>query len=96
MPLDVSLPWLLWVIGIFLIAVAVLRVRDPFARLSDLDRVADNARRYDSWRGGRRTAADSGESGADVMRQLLRRQLLTWAGVGAVGMLLVLAGFVVR
>ncbi len=86
----------LLVAGIALIVIAVWRARAPQARLSELDQLAENARRYDSWRGGRKTAA-GGEvtSGADVMRDRLRRQVRTWIGVGIAGVVLVVASFVV-
>jgi hypothetical protein len=67
--------------------------------MSELDRLADNAKRYESWRGGRSATAaggDDGRSGADVMRDLLRRQVYTWAAVGLVGIVLIVAGFAVR
>ncbi len=88
----------LWVVGIVLIAIAVLRVRVPFARMGELDQLADNAKRYDSWRGGSsRTAAGGGErTGADEMRDVLRRQVYLWVGVGVVGILLVVGGFLYR
>ena len=88
----------LWLLGVALVALAAWRVRSPFARMSELDQIAENARRYESWRGGSRTAAggDNETTGADVMRQMLRRQVYMWVGVGAVGVLLLIAGFVVR
>lgn len=87
----------LWAIGAALLAVAVWRARPALARMSELDRLADNARRYDTWRGASRTAASSGETtGADIMRAMLRRQLYLWAGIGAVGVALIVAGFAVR
>ncbi len=64
--------------------------------MNELDRLAENARRYDSWRGGRSTG-DAGETtGADVMRQMLRRQVVTWSIVGAAGVAMIVAGFVIR
>lgn len=87
----------LWLLGAALIALAAWRVRAPFGRMSELDRLAENARRYESWRGGRSsTAAGDQTTGADIMRQLLRRQVYLWAGVAVVGLVLVLAGFAVR
>jgi hypothetical protein len=87
----------LWVVGIVLVGIAIWRVRPPLTRMNELDRLAENARRYDSWRGGSRlTAADGETTGADVMRQMLRRQVLIWAAVGAVGVVLIVAGFAVR
>lgn len=88
----------LWAAGAAMLAVGVWRARAPYGRMSELDALADNARRYDSWRGGRSsTAAGGGETtGADVMRQLLRRQVYIWAGVAILGIVLILAGFAVR
>jgi hypothetical protein len=91
-----SLTNILWVVGIFMVAVAAIRVRAPYGRMQELDRLADNARRYEGWRGGRKTAAGGGETGADVMRALLRRQVVTWLAVGGVGAVLILLGFLVR
>ena len=63
--------------------------------MNELDRLAENARRYDSWRGGR--SSDDGETtGADVMRKMLRRQVVTWSIVGAAGVAMIVAGFVIR
>jgi hypothetical protein len=78
-----------------MLALAIWRVRAPWARMNELDRLAENARRYDSWRGGRNTGADE-TTGADVMRQMLRRQVVMWAIVGAAGIALIVAGFVIR
>jgi type VI protein secretion system component VasF len=88
----------LWVAGLALVGFAVWRVRGPFARMGELDRLAENARRYDSWRGGRTaSAAGAGDTtGADVMRALLRRQVTLWTAVGLAGVVLIVAGFAVR
>lgn len=64
--------------------------------MNELDRLAENARRYDSWRGGRSTGGADETTGADVMRQMLRRQVLIWTIVGAAGVALIVAGFVIR
>lgn len=88
---------LLWVAGICLVALAAWRIRGPLARANELDRLAENAKRYESWRGASTTTAADGETtGADVMRAMLRRQVYIWAAVGAVGIVLIVAGFVIR
>ena len=66
--------------------------------MNELDRLAQNAARYDSWRGGsRRTAAEEGEkTGADEMREMMRRQVLIDAALGIIGVVLIFAGFAVH
>jgi len=64
--------------------------------MSELDRLAENARRYDSWRGGRSPSGADETTGADVMRAMLRRLVMIWAIVGAAGVALIVAGFVIR
>ncbi len=86
----------LWIGGVALLALAFWRARAPFARIGELDRLAENARRYDSWRGGRSGADSPGTTGADVMRGLLRRQVMAWAAVGTVGVVLLVLGFAIR
>jgi hypothetical protein len=87
----------LWVVGAALLGLAIWQVRAPLARIGELDRLAENARRYDAWRGGGRNAApDSETTGADVMRGLLRRRVYLWAAVGVAGVVLLAAGFAVR
>lgn len=87
----------LWFVGAVLIGLAALKIRLPLARRREMDHLADNAKRYESWRGGSRTAAGGNEvTGAAVMRDMLRRQVYLWLGVGAVGVILVIGGFIVR
>ena len=86
----------LWLAGIGLVAIAIWKIRLPFARLSELDRLAENAKRYESWRGGRANDDDHETTGADVMRQLMRRQVYVWASLGVAGVVLIVIGFVVR
>lgn len=87
----------LWVAGIALLGLGVWRIRTPLARMNELDRLAENAKRYDSWRGGSRsTAADGERTGADEMRDIMRRQVLTWAAVAVLGIVLIVAGFAIR
>lgn len=86
---------LLWLGGAVLVGLSVWRIRRPYARLAELDQLADNARRYDSWRGNRSPAEDR-PSGADVMRELMRRELIIWTVVGVLGVVMVFAGFAIR
>ncbi len=86
----------LWTAGLILLALGLAKVAGPYRRMQELDHLADNAKRYDAWRGGSRTAVGSETTGADVMRQMLRRQTYLWMAVAAVGIALVVAGFVIR
>ena len=87
----------LWLAGLVLLALGIARAAGPYRRMTELDRLAQNDKRYDSWRGGSRLTAAGGETtGADVMRAMLRRQVLIWATVAVVGVVLIVAGFAVR
>ncbi len=87
----------LWVAGFVLIALGIAKASRPFGRMQELDRLADNAKKYDSWRGGSRlTAVDGERTGADEMRDMMRRQAITWAAVAILGIVLIVAGFAVR
>ncbi|MDQ3553469.1 MAG: hypothetical protein M3395_03540 [Chloroflexota bacterium] len=86
----------LWIGGSVLLAVGVMRIRGPLARYRELQATEANLRRYDSWRGGHRTAVDTGTTGADIMRAQLRSTAIRWGAVIAAGIALIVAGFVVR
>jgi hypothetical protein len=84
-------------VGVVLIALAAFNIRLPLARRREMDHLAENAKRYESWRGGSRTAAGGNErSSTDLMRDELRRQVYWWLGVGAIGVVLVVGGFFFR
>jgi hypothetical protein len=84
-------------VGVVLIGLAVYNIRLPLSRLREMNYLADNARRYESWRGGSRTAAGATQdSSAALLRAMLRRQLLWWLGLGVAGFALVIGGFVIR
>jgi hypothetical protein len=89
----------LWGGGALLLLVGALRIRAPRARLQQLDQLDANARRYDAWRGGSRTAVGGpadGRTGADEMRDLLRNQVRLWALAIIAGIVMIVAGFVIR
>jgi hypothetical protein len=93
----VTLNVALWAIGAALVVAAAIKLQAPLGRYRDLKATEANLQRYDSWRGGRRTAAgESTVTGADVMREHLRGQVQRWAAVFVVGVVLVVSGFAVR
>ena len=85
----------LWLGGAILLAIGIWRGRPPYLRMKELDRLAENSRRYESWRGGR-SGPENETTGADVMRDMLRRQVSFWAGIVVLGIVLIVAGFVIR
>jgi hypothetical protein len=83
----------LWIAGVALIVVGYRRARGPWARYQQLKEQDANAARYASWRGGIR---DDSTTGASVAMQILRRQTQVAAGIGVVGIVLVVLGFLIR
>jgi hypothetical protein len=83
----------LWIIGALLLAVGYTRARGPWARYQALKEEDANIARYDAWRGGIR---DTGQTGASVAMQILRRQAQLGAATAVVGVVLIVAGFAVR
>ena len=83
----------LLVLGVVLAILAAARARAPWTRYRALRSQEANIARYEAWRGGLR---DTGPTGASVALDLLRAQLRTDAAIGAVGILLVVAGLVLR
>jgi len=81
------------VVGVVLIVVGVLRAREPYRRYMALKEQDANIARYEAWRGGSRP--DS-RTGASVAMQILRRRAQNGAGIVIVGLVLVIAGFMVR
>lgn len=84
----------LWAAGAVLIVVGVLRARAPWARYQALREQEANVARYEAWRGGLRTS-DDGPTGASLLQAEFRRQAQLGAAIAVVGVVLVLAGFVV-
>jgi hypothetical protein len=83
----------LWIIGALLLAVGYTRARGPWARYQALKEQDANIARYDAWRGGIR---ETGQTGASVAMQILRRQAQLGAATAIVGVVLIVAGFAVR
>jgi hypothetical protein len=80
-------------VGIALIVMGTLRAREPYRRYMALKEQDANIARYEAWRGGSRPES---KTGASVAMDVLRRQAQVNAGVAIAGIVLVVAGFVVR
>jgi threonine/homoserine/homoserine lactone efflux protein len=85
---------ILWVGGALLLWLGYARARGPWARYQDLKAQDANVARYEAWRGGIRE--DPGPTGASVAMAILRRQVQIGAGLGVVGLIAIVAGFVIR
>jgi threonine/homoserine/homoserine lactone efflux protein len=85
---------ILWVGGAILVWLGYTRARGPWARYQDLKAQDANVARYEAWRGGIRE--DSGPTGASVAMAILRRQVQVGAGIGVIGLIAIVAGFVIR
>lgn len=80
-------------VGIALIVVGWSRARGPWARYQALREQDENVARYESWRGGLR---DSGTTGASVAMELLRKQARDGAFIAGAGVVVAIAGLLVR
>ena len=85
----------LWVGGVALVALGAYQVRGPLSRYRALQATEANLRRYDDWRGSR-LVNDSERTGADEMKDYLRGRVRLWGAVIAVGVVLLVVGFLVR
>jgi uncharacterized membrane protein HdeD (DUF308 family) len=90
----VALDAVLWLAGAALIVLGVFQMRAPLARYRALQATEANLRRYDDWRGSR-LVDDSERTGADEMKDYLRLRVRLWSVVVIVGIVLVVAGFIV-
>jgi hypothetical protein len=86
----------LWAAGVILMALGAIRARGPYARYRALQQTDENLRRYEQWRGGHHEEDARQVTGADVMREELRRQLRVWLSLVLVGFFLVLLAFLVN
>jgi hypothetical protein len=84
----------LWIGGVALAALGYTRAKGPWAHYQSLKESDANAARYNAWRGGVRE--DSSSTGAAVAMQILRRRWQQWGAVGVLGIVLVVAGFVIK
>jgi hypothetical protein len=82
----------LWVAGVALVVVGYSRARGPWARYQALREEDANVARYEAWRGGVRS---NDSTGASVAMQVLRRRARDGAAIAGLGIVLVIAGFLV-
>ena len=81
--------------GAALVVVGLARARAPWGRYQALRAREANAERYRAWRGGRGEASGD-TTGADVMKAVLRARVREALLVAGVGVVLAVAGFVIR
>lgn len=87
----------LLVAGLLLVAYGGVRLREPYRRYMALRVQEQNLSRYDSWRGGSRTAVpESRPSSAELMQAELRRQAQRWGLLCIGGFVLLLLAFLLR
>jgi hypothetical protein len=79
--------------GAILVAIGWLRARGPWERYRELKAQDDNLARYEAWRGGVRAES---KTGASVAMEILQRQARLGALVAGLGVVLVIAGLLVR
>jgi len=83
----------LLIVGALLTGIGLSRARQPWARYRALKDQDANIARYEAWRGGLR---DSGQTSASVAMALLRKQARDGAGIATVGVVLAVAGLLIR
>jgi hypothetical protein len=86
----------LWIAGLALLVIGIAQTRAPLARYRSLRATQENLKRYDEWRGNRLTPSDGEKTGADEMMEVLRQRTLLWGAVAVIGVILIVAGFLVR
>ena len=84
----------LWLAGVVLLVLGYQRAKGPWARYQALKEQDANAARYNAWRGGVRS--DDGTTGASVAMAILRRQAQVAGALGAVGIVLIVLGFLIK
>jgi hypothetical protein len=85
---------ILWVAGVVFVLLGYQRAKGPWARYQQLKEQDANAARYNAWRGGVRS--DDGTTGASVAMAILRRQAQVAGALGAVGIVLIVLGFLIK
>jgi hypothetical protein len=70
-------------------------IRAPIGRYRELRETEANLRRYDDWR-GTRLVDDSSRTGADVMKEQLRSRIQLWGAAIGAGVVMIVAGLLLR
>ena len=79
--------------GAALTALGFVRARVPWNRYRALKAQDANIARYEAWRGGLR---DGGPTGASVAMDVLRKQVRDGVVIAGIGILLAIAGLLLR
>jgi hypothetical protein len=79
--------------GAILVAIGWQRARGPWERYRELKAQDENVARYEAWRGGLR---DDSRTGASVAMEILQRRARLGALVAIFGVVLVVAGVLIR
>lgn len=86
---------LLWAAGVAAVIVGWYRLRGPLARYRQLGETEANLRRYETWR-GKPVDSGPGRTGADEMREFMRRQMILWGALITIGIVLIFVGIAIR
>jgi len=79
--------------GAILVVIGWQRARGPWERYRELKAQDENVARYEAWRGGLR---DDSRTGASVAMEILQRRARLGALVAVLGVVLVVAGVLIR
>lgn len=93
MPAPFPLNLFLVLLGVAVVIIGVSRARGPWSRYQALKAQDENIARYESWRGGLR---DTGTTGASIAMELLRKQARDGALIAVAGIVIAVAGFLLR
>ncbi len=83
----------LWGLGVVLVIIGYTRARGPWARYQALKDQDANIARYESWRGGLRS---NETTGASIAMVVLRRQARAAGLIAGLGVVLIVAGFLIQ
>jgi hypothetical protein len=83
-------------LGVILAVLGAWRAWVPYARVRALDADEANLKRYEAWRGSRRTSTAQVPTSADLLRDGLMRQARWWTAVAALGVILIVVGVLIR